>query len=47
MALTGTEPPDDAFAESICEATSMVTPEMTIDGALVASAPKLTERASG
>jgi hypothetical protein len=30
-ALTGTKPPDDAFAESIAEAISMVTSEMTID----------------
>jgi hypothetical protein len=33
-ALTGTKPPDDAFAQSIAEAISMVTPEMTTDGAL-------------
>jgi hypothetical protein len=31
-APTGTKPPDDAFAESIAEAISMVTSEMTIDG---------------
>jgi hypothetical protein len=32
-ALIGAEPPDDAFAESIAEAISKVTTEMTIGGA--------------
>jgi hypothetical protein len=35
-ALTGTKPPDDAFAESIAEAIAMVTSEMAIDGSLLA-----------
>lgn len=33
-ALTGTKPPDDAFAKSIADAISMVTTGMTTDGAL-------------
>lgn len=36
-ALSGTKPPDDAFAESIAEAISMVTSEMT-NGAAVSAA---------
>ena len=37
-ALSGTTPPDDAFAESIAEAISMVASEMTSGAAVGAAA---------